>query len=462
MAVVIGCLMPHPPIIIPEIGRGRLDTVKSTIKAMQEITDRVAKAGPETLVFISPHTEGFADSFAVKVNPELMGSLAKFGAFDVSFLLKNDLAFIHELEKAANDFELSLTKVGKGHVELFLADELDHGVLVPLYYLSKKIKTPIVSIAINQHGFDEHYALGAAILQASNSMRKKVALIASGDLSHRLTPDAPAGYHPRAIDFDAKIEEILDTGYFDELAEIDPELIEIAGECGLRSIYTLAGAFNGYGVITKVLSYEAPFGVGYMVSAIYPSRPSAERDLFTTEVEELPAKEPEPSAPVRLAKYSLEQYFKQGHPVGVPDDVPPELINKRAGAFVCLKINNNLRGCVGTIQPTQANLAEEIMANAIQAATADPRFSPVTPDELPNISFSVDILEPPERVQNKNQLDHKVFGILVKRGYKTGLLLPDLEGVDSVDEQIAIAKRKAGIQPHEEAEIYRFKVERYE
>jgi len=462
MPVVIGCLVPHPPIIIPEIGRENLNRISSTVQAMQEIAGDVMEASPDVLVFISPHSAGFADNIAVKADQALTGSFAAFGVPNIRFSVRNDLEFVGELVKAANDFGVPVTKIGRAHMDLRGSSELDHGVLVPLYYLSKNASLPIVSVSISYAGFEEHYALGMAIKKASDSLRSRVALVASGDLSHRLVPGAPAGYNPRAIDFDAKIEEIFDTGYFDELQDLDPGLIEAAGECGLRSIYTLAGAFNGYGVLTKVLSYEGPFGVGYMVSSVYPGEPSAERDLFTIQIEALPPTEPEPSAPVKLAHYSLEQYFKLGHPIEPPEEAPEELLNRRAGAFVCLKIDGSLRGCVGTIRPAQDNLAAEIMANAIQAATADPRFNPVSPEELSMLQFSVDILEEPERIDSKDKLDPEVYGVIVRSGYRTGLLLPNIDGVDSVDEQVAIAKRKAGIELNEEVELYRFRVTRYE
>ncbi len=431
---------------------------------MVEVAEHISQVGPDALVFISPHSAGFADSIAVRANPVLEGSFADFGAPGVRFTRNNDMAFVEQLIIAANDFSLSVTKVGRGFIDVTGSDELDHGVLVPLYYLNATMPNlPIVSISIDYSGFDEHYALGMAIQRASDFVPERVALIASGDLSHRLIPGAPAGYEPRAVDFDAKIEEIFDTGYFVALPKLDPSLIEAAGECGLRSIYALAGAFNGLGIKTKMLSYEGPFGVGYMVAEVHPGKPSPERDLYTTQVEHLPQKtELEVSEPVRLALYSLQQYFKQGHPADPPADTPIELLNRRAGAFVCLKLDGELRGCVGTIEPAQGSLAEEIMANAVQAATADPRFFPVLANEVARLQFSVDILEEPEPVHSESQLDPKVYGIIVKRGYRTGLLLPDIEGVDSAGQQVGIAKQKAGIAPDESVELYRFKVTRYE
>jgi len=462
MPVVIGCLMPHPPIIVPEIARDNLDRVSSTVRAMESLSEEIARANPETLVFISPHSAGFADSIAVKTDPVLTGSFANFGAGNITFSVRNDLRFIDELLAAANSYGLSMTMVGSNYIKLFQSDELDHGIMVPLYYLRKYLDIPIVSVSISYGGFDEHYSLGVAVQKAAESIDRRVAFIASGDLSHRLIPGAPAGYDPRAVDFDAKIDEIFDTGYFDELAELDPALVQAAGECALRSIYALAGAFNGLEIRTKIHAYEAPFGVGYMVSAVYPGEPSAERDLFTVEVEDLPPIEPTPSWPVKLAMYSLEQHLREQRIPPPPAGTPPELLEKQAGTFVCIKVNGDLRGCIGTIQPTQGNVAEEIIANAVQAATADPRFPPISIDELPGLQYTVDILEEPEKIESIAQLDHKVYGVIVRRGYKTGLLLPNIEGVDSVEEQLAIAKRKAGIPIHEDAELYRFRVTRYE
>ncbi len=164
--------------------------------------------------------------------------------------------------------------------------------------------------------------------------------------------------------------------------------------------------------------------------------------------------------PADLARKVLDHYLKEGHLPKLPDFLPPEY-EKRAGAFVSLKKGGQLRGCIGTFEPVRQNLAEEIAANAISAAVHDPRFPPVTKEELPELRFSVDVLSPLEKVSSKAELDAKKYGIMVRSGSRSGLLLPDLEGVDSVDQQIDIARRKAGIAPGERVELYRFKVTRF-
>ena len=169
----------------------------------------------------------------------------------------------------------------------------------------------------------------------------------------------------------------------------------------------------------------------------------------------------EESAYVRLARETIENYIKQGKIITLPLDLPKEMINQKAGAFVSLKKYGELRGCIGTFMPTQKNIAQEIIKNAVSAAVEDPRFSPVNVSELEDLSISVDVLSVPEEIKDISQLDPKKYGVIVSSGYKKGLLLPDLEGVDTAEEQVDIAKRKAGIYPDEKVKLYRFEVKRY-
>ena len=164
---------------------------------------------------------------------------------------------------------------------------------------------------------------------------------------------------------------------------------------------------------------------------------------------------------VKLARETIENYIKQGKIITPPLGLPEEMINQKAGVFVSLKKNGNLRGCIGTFMPTQGNIAQEIIKNAISAAVDDPRFSSVNVSELEDLSISVDVLSAPEEVKDISQLDPKKYGVIVSSGYKKGLLLPDLEGVDTVEYQIDIAKRKAGIYPGEKVKLYRFEVKRF-
>jgi len=163
---------------------------------------------------------------------------------------------------------------------------------------------------------------------------------------------------------------------------------------------------------------------------------------------------------VKLAKETVEKFVLKGETAQIPAD-PSSEMKGRAGVFVSIKKNGELRGCIGTFSPCAKNVASEIIQNAISAATQDPRFPSVSPEELNGLEYSVDVLTSPEKVANKKELDPQKYGVIVKSGERKGLLLPDLEGVDTVDEQISIASMKAGIHPSKEMELYRFEVKRY-
>jgi AmmeMemoRadiSam system protein A len=162
---------------------------------------------------------------------------------------------------------------------------------------------------------------------------------------------------------------------------------------------------------------------------------------------------------VRLAKRSVESYVRRGKVVQVKR-LTPEM-KPKAGVFVSIHKGGELRGCIGTIEAQRNNVAEEIITNAISSAIRDPRFYPITADELGELEYSVDVLSRPEPVKSRKQLNARRYGVIVERGGRRGLLLPDLEGVDSADYQIDICRQKAGIAPDEPVKLYRFEVERY-
>jgi MEMO1 family protein len=164
---------------------------------------------------------------------------------------------------------------------------------------------------------------------------------------------------------------------------------------------------------------------------------------------------------VKLAKDTVELYIREHKALPLRDeDLTPEM-RDRSGVFVCLKVRGMLRGCIGTFQPVEKDVAAEIVRNAVSAATCDPRFSCVRAEELPDLEYSVDVLSDPEQVNSTADLDPKRYGVIVKAGSRRGLLLPDLEGVDTVEEQVGIAMQKAGIQPGTPVTLYRFEVKRY-
>jgi len=265
--IVAGCIVPHPPLLIPAIGGRDLERVRSTKEGMERLARTLAGLQPDVLVMISPHTPLFRDAFTVKAAPELEGSFAAFGRPQVRIAKRNDLQLAkHLAEKAAEKgVPLVLLESSRGRW-LDRGEELDHGLLVPLYYLDQQLETPIVSLSISALGYQDHFRLGRLVREACQDTGRRAVFVASGDLSHRLIKGAPAGYSPRGAEFDRRIAEMASSGDFDALYDLEEDLVEEAGECGLRSIHTMWGALKNGSLENEVLSYEGPFGVGYLVS----------------------------------------------------------------------------------------------------------------------------------------------------------------------------------------------------
>ena len=229
----------------------------------------------------------------------------------------------------------------------------------------------------------------------------------------------------------------------------------------------MAGAFDGVDVKPEVLSHQDVTGVGYGIAIFEPSDKNDSRCFLKAIADRIKATESTPY--VKLARATIEQFVKTGKrlkfpselPAGLAEALPGEATKERAGAFVSVHKNGMLRGCIGTIGPVQDSIAEEIINNAISAVSRDPRFERVREDELELLEINVDILGKPENIDGPDQLDVKRYGVIVSCGARKGLLLPDLEGVDTVEEQIDIARRKGGISPDDDYKLQRFEVVRY-
>jgi len=262
-------ITPHPPIIIPGIGKPEdLKQVKDTIKAMKELGNRIAEIKPDTIIVISPHALVHQDRFAIYGNPKFRGDFGAFNASDINFRFDNDLELASEIEKISNEAGIKAFLFGDSDQEYF---ELDHGEMVPLYYLTKNLpeSTKILPVAYSYLDRAQHYAFGQTINEVCNSSKfadNKIAIIASGDLSHRLIHGSPAGYNESGKDFDKQIVELISQNKIQEILEMDDEFVEEAGECGYRSMLVLLGALENVKHKPDILSYEGPFGVGYLVA----------------------------------------------------------------------------------------------------------------------------------------------------------------------------------------------------
>ena len=461
MPMLGAILTPHPPVLLPEVGKGREREIVATGQAMAAAAEEAARWNPDVLIVASPHTVLYGDYFHIAPGSGAVGDMSAFGAPQVRIEATYDVPLRDEIVRRAQAAGLEAGTLGQRD------PSLDHGVLIPLYFLRRAgINCPIVRLGLSGFSALDHYRLGRCAAEAADQLGRRALFVASGDLSHKLRADGPYGYAPEGPVFDEEATAAMASGNFLQFLTMDPSLCERAAECGLRSFQMMAGALDGLAVAPRLLSHEGTFGVGYAV-ALFPvtDRDDGRRfaaaceQALRTRLEERRAKE---DPWVRLARLALETYVRTGRPLErLPEDLPPELTGQAAGTFVSLHMDGRLRGCIGTISPTQENTAWEIVRNAVSACSRDPRFSPVRTDELDRLEYSVDVLGQPEAVDSPAQLDPRLYGVIVSCGHRRGLLLPDLDGVDTAEQQLDIARQKGGIRAGEPYKIERFKVVRH-
>ena len=464
MSILAAYAVPHPPLIIPTIGQGREGEIAATVRAYHETMRAAAEMRPDTIVIISPHATAYDDFFHISPGAGAEGNFAAFGHPEISIGIEYDEEFVRVLSSTASEKNIPAGTLGEKN------PALDHGTMIPLFFLSEYLgdaPTKFVRIGIAGLPAHTHALLGQAIAATAERLGRRTICIASGDLSHRLMEGGANGFAPEGAEFDELCTAFMKTGDFLSLLQIPGSFAEAAGHCGLNGLWVLAGALDRAATDAKLHSYEAPFGVGYAVASFTVTGRDAGTDyaarLVRAEdaaIAELRAAEDDY---VRLARMSIEHFVRTHSFASLPSDLPQELIEKRAGAFVSIKKYGKLRGCIGTFLPAQKTLAEEIFYNAVSAAAHDGRFDPIEEHELNRLVYSVDVLSMPELIESAAQLNPKIYGVIVKSltDNRRGLLLPDLAGIDTAEDQIAIAREKARIQPKEAIALARFTVERH-
>ena len=457
MAWTWATLMPHPPIIIPAIGKGRELEAQRTLDGLDKLVNNVKKlcaqpkTTPEYLLVVSPHQPYTQNALFINNAPHTTGSLAPFGAPQISIATTTPQ---HVLSKLVTHLQMNNIPIA---VAPSANNTKDHGSIVPLYYLQQcfaKEQLPPIIFA-NPIGLTPPQALNLGKALRTFCCSQKGAFIASGDLSHKLHPSAPAGYSPAGAVFDKYIIEALSHGKVERLTSLTAALYQEAGECGMRSVIALLGLTQQP---VEVLSYEGPFGVGYCTGLWQAKEtPVADAPFTTFSIDSYP----------KLARATLRTFLGNQHAslnLLASHALAQQNLSwqQPAACFVSIKSRQGaLRGCMGTFIPTQPSLAQEIMSNAMLAGTKDPRFPPIILEELDNLVISVDVLNPPQPVKSIDELDPAHWGVIVTKDGKRGLLLPDLEGVTTVEQQLTIATQKANLSSWDGAEIVKFSISRH-
>ncbi len=476
MPVLASFMVPHPPMIVPNVGRGSEKQVEETTRAYEQVAKEIAALRPETIVFTSPHATLYADYFHVSPGKKAKGSFSYFRAPEVKFSEFYDEELVDKISELAYQEHFPAGTMGERD------PELDHGTMVPLWFIRNQYSGgKIVRIGLSGNPLTDHYKLGQILAKAVDVTGRRVVLVASGDLSHKLQDYGPYGFAKEGPEYDSRIMDVMGRGAFGELFDFDEAFCDKAAECGHRSFVIMAGVWDGKKVRATKLSHQDVTGVGYGICTFYPvdedsaaevSERQFLKNYLSAKEQELLDRKEHADAYVRLAVLSLEHYISTGKKLRIQDakeilekegiSLPEALLDSRAGAFVSIHKQGLLRGCIGTIAPTTSSLAQEIINNAVSASTRDPRFDAITPDEFPWLEVNVDVLGEAEPIESKDLLDVKKYGVIVStKDGRRGLLLPDIDGVDTVDDQVSIAMRKGGIQPHEKYSLERFEVVRH-
>lgn len=461
-------LMPHAPIFLPGIGGADRKRCEATLKALETVGEEVAELAPDVIILITPHGALFSDGLAVLSGEQVAGNFKQFGHPEIRMEAHLKADWISELLKVSDAHDFPVVAYDDYASKRYRYPyELDHGAMVPLSFIQDKMEAmpSLVHITYGLLSYSELYRFGRLLRQLYHPKAEKCIVIASGDLSHALSDEGPYSYHPMGCVFDAAIQKAIEDNAVKEILDLDTEMIEGAKECGYRSMMLMLGIMAGVKLNSRLLSYEGPFGVGYGVAAFDSLQPSTEDDFYeflkhkeyAAFSEHLKLEDPL----VQLARRAIEAIVKRNHKLTleeVTEDIDPKA---RAGVFVSIKNAGGLRGCIGTLEPVQRTLAEEIIENAISAARYDVRFQPIMENELIGLRISVDVLGESEYVTDRSELDPRHYGVIVRKGKRSGVLLPDLEGVDTVEEQLRIACQKAGIPKDSQFDIERFKVVRH-
>jgi len=372
----------------------------------------------DTAIIIGPNHTGLGKRFSIMTEGSWRTPL---GDVDIDSELAGEiLALSDPLEKDSQ------------------AHQHEHSIEVQLpflQYLRPDIKlVPIVQSHVGAKAYKE---LGESIAQAIKKTNREAVIIASSDMTH---------YEPQA---QAKEK---DTQAIEAILGLDEDEL-------MKRVEELDISMCGYAPTVALISAAKALGADKAELVKYQTSGDTTGDYDSVVgyagivIRKVPPL-------VKLAQDAVESYITRGAILTPPQKLIPEMKGK-AGTFVSIHKQGGLRGCIGTFEPTRNNIAEEVINNAVCSATRDPRFPTVTPEELPYLEYSVDVLTPPEPVKDREQLDPKRYGVIVERGERRGLLLPDLEGVDDVGEQLDICRQKADIDPDEAVDLYRFEVKRY-
>lgn len=465
--------MPHPAIIIPQIGGWEGIIAKDTIEGMKKLGQLAIDIHPETIIYITPHGNAFSNGTCLLYENQLSGDFSQYGHSNIKFNKNADMSLTDQINNKLEEMDMVTVLLNRKLGQSYgVYVNLDSGSMVPMYFIDKYFQDyNMVHITPGFTPLEENYAVGDVIGSVIKNNDKNILVVCSGDLSHALKEKGPYHFNPYGAVFDNMVSNAINKKNPLDLLQLKDEDIENAAQCGLRSFLMGFGVLEGLDYDSQVLSYEGPFGVGYLTGYLTSKGTNAKsviNQLLDIKKDKYNKRIGKEDNYIRLARLSIEHYVNNNRMLNYMDvqDSFPQEFNKEAakssGVFISIYSHGDLRGCIGTIEAYQNSIIKEIIHNSISACAFDSRFQPVEAKELIDLVIKVDILMEPELINSKSDLDVKKYGVIVEAADKRGVLLPNLKGINTTDEQIRIALEKAGIKTNESFKMYRFRVVRHE
>lgn len=467
MSIVAAYVVSHPPLRgrTPE----RADAARAS-GAVREVACRIGAHAPETVVVACPHAPRFLDCFHLSTGEAALAAAGAWRVFPNA--VRYDGALVARVAACARKHAVPICGSGMGDVRL---DRATSSVLALLGAALEGAR--IVRVGVSNLSPETHRALGRCIAEAARDLDRKCVFVAIGSLGcdrggafEGVRAKPRAAVRPEALVFARETAALLDAGDLEGFLSVDPALAEAAGACLLRPLQIMAGALEGAPFTHELLDGAAPARAERIAGAFevrgaqgdgaVPAPVDAAAAAREVAGSHVPRAESDPYA--ALARKSVEGLARSGGPIDRPEHLPSELLDERAGVFVSLCDRAGLRGRAGTFEPVTGCVADEIMRNAASAAAGGARFARVRPCELGGLTYAVDVLRPPLPVASAAELDPARWGVAVSKGRRRGVALPGLEGVAAAWEQVALAKRSAGIDPaDDDVELARFETVRH-
>lgn len=457
-------VMPHPTMIIPEMGEGEEEKITATADACAKVADEIGEIKPDTVIIVTPHGPQFSNSVAFSLEEKIYGQLKKndetkvFLNFDINVSITNNI--IKELRQE----HINCVRIDGKTSEIYgLSYELDYGTIIPMYFIDKKLSDyNIVHITCGNFSKYDLYKIGMTVKKVIEESDSRAVFIASGELSHRLIEGGPYGYTPEGEKFDKEITTLLSNGDVLGIFNMEQLKIDLAGECGMIPFYSMLGAMNGNKISGELLSYEGPFGIGYGVMnfSLSESDNNTHELLLNDKNQRYQQKKNSEGVHVKLARDSLTEYLKNGNKIDLPSYVTEEMIENEAGVFIRILKYGKVIASGGSYLPRAKNIADEIIFSSIELTQVRVQQAGVSLSDLEDIDILVDVITDVEKV-NKEELDPNLYGIYITSGLKNGFVFPKLPDINTSEEQIALGLKQGNISPLDDYTIERFKVSSY-